>query len=76
MPVCVECGKSVPNLYTEYSKQNIQLSVCVCKNLLWNINIFFLNIFKILISFVNISFLWLKLIIYNRVHVIILRINI
>jgi len=57
MPVCVECGKSVPNLYTEYSKQNIQLSVCVCKNLLWNINIFFLNIFKILISFVNISFL-------------------
>ncbi|KAG4088355.1 Arv1 protein [Neocallimastix lanati (nom. inval.)] len=33
MPVCVECGKSVPNLYTEYSKQNIQLSVCSsCNN--------------------------------------------
>jgi len=30
MPICVECGKPVPNLYTEYSKQNIQLSVCVC----------------------------------------------
>jgi len=28
MPICVECGKPVPNLYTEYSKQNIQLSVC------------------------------------------------
>ncbi|ORX42045.1 hypothetical protein BCR36DRAFT_338193, partial [Piromyces finnis] len=33
MPICVECGKPVPNLYTEYSKQNIQLSVCAsCNN--------------------------------------------
>jgi len=33
MPICVECGKPVPNLYTEYSKQNIQLSVCTsCNN--------------------------------------------
>jgi len=37
MPICVECGKPVPNLYTEYSKQNIQLSVCVCYFLYGNI---------------------------------------
>ncbi|ORX84679.1 hypothetical protein BCR32DRAFT_266192 [Anaeromyces robustus] len=33
MPICVECGKPVPSLYTEYSKQNIQLYVCnYCNN--------------------------------------------
>ncbi|KAL1923921.1 uncharacterized protein VTP21DRAFT_6956 [Calcarisporiella thermophila] len=28
MPVCVECGTAVTNLYTEYSKGNIRLTQC------------------------------------------------
>ncbi|KAI9305093.1 Arv1-like family-domain-containing protein [Cunninghamella echinulata] len=28
MPTCVECGTSVQNLYTEYSKDNIRLTSC------------------------------------------------
>ncbi|CAG8553589.1 10451_t:CDS:2 [Diversispora eburnea] len=28
MPICVECGAPVTNLYTEYSKGNIHLTHC------------------------------------------------
>lgn len=31
MCTCVECGASVKNLFTQYSKDNIRLTTCVIK---------------------------------------------